>query len=157
METESVDFVTMISNNFDKGVINLYGAFVSDGEQANRHKYTIKTFHEYVAKSQILIPDTGLTISELEKRFFTTLIHGDLMGPMRVNAKDGGRYVLVLANNWSRYINVYLLKFNSEAFERFKEYMAFMEAHLSCRKKSFARTMVVNSATRSLRNFVLYM
>ncbi|KAI9921768.1 hypothetical protein PsorP6_001883 [Peronosclerospora sorghi] len=46
------------------------------------------------------------------------LIHGDLMGPMR-----------------SRYINVYLLKVKSDAIERFKEYTAFMESHLSCRIK----------------------
>ncbi|KAI9906488.1 hypothetical protein PsorP6_016602 [Peronosclerospora sorghi] len=52
------------------------------------------------------------------------LIHGDLMGTMRVKSKGGARYVFVLVDDVM-----------SEAFEMFKKYTAFMEAHLSCRIK----------------------
>ncbi|KAI9914476.1 hypothetical protein PsorP6_007392 [Peronosclerospora sorghi] len=65
--------------------------------------------------------------SVVESSGLLELIHGDLMDPMRVKSKG--------VDDWSRYINVYLIKVKSEAFERFKEYTAFIEAHLSCRIK----------------------
>ena len=50
------------------------------------------------------------------------LIHSDVYGPMLTHAIDGYSYFITFTNDFSRYGYVYLMKFKSEAFEKFKEY-----------------------------------
>lgn len=102
METESSDFVTLISSNLGKSVLNWYRAFIADCERMNVHKswplfksqlrtrfrpkdfeYDLRermfhlkqreTIHEYVSKFQDLLSQTELNISELEKRYFSKM------------------------------------------------------------------------------------
>ena len=47
------------------------------------------------------------------------LLHMDLMGPMRIESKGGKRYVLMVADDFSRYF-VHFLKEKSEAIEHLK-------------------------------------
>ncbi|KAE8955945.1 hypothetical protein PR001_g31906, partial [Phytophthora rubi] len=99
MEAESSDFVTLISSNLGKSVLNWYRAFIANCERMNVHKtwalfksqlrtrfrskgfeYDLRermfhlkqkeTIHEYISKFQDLLSQTELEISELEKRFF---------------------------------------------------------------------------------------
>ncbi|GMF52678.1 unnamed protein product [Phytophthora lilii] len=99
MEADSSEFVTMISSNLGKSVLNWYRAFITECEGTNvqptwslfkgrlRTRFRPKDFeydlrermfrfkqnetiHEYVSKFQDLLSQTELSISELEKRFF---------------------------------------------------------------------------------------
>ncbi|KAH7488446.1 Retrovirus-related Pol polyprotein from transposon 412 [Phytophthora ramorum] len=99
MEADSSDFVTLISSNLGKSVLNWYRAFITDCERMSVHQtwslfkrqlrtrfrpkdfeYDLRermfhlkqkeTIHEYVSKFQDLLSQTELEISELEKRFF---------------------------------------------------------------------------------------
>ncbi|KAK1930430.1 hypothetical protein P3T76_014101 [Phytophthora citrophthora] len=99
MEADSSDFVTMISSNLGKSVLNWYRAFIADCERLQVHptwplfkrqlrtRFRPKDFeydlrermfrlkqreniHDYVSKFQDLLSQTELSISELEKRFF---------------------------------------------------------------------------------------
>jgi hypothetical protein len=81
------------------------------------------------------------------------LIHGDLIGPMRMKSKGGARFVLVLVEDWSRYMTVYLLKVKSEAFAKFKEYKAFMEARLGRRIKTFRTDNGGEFCSKRFENF----
>ena len=47
------------------------------------------------------------------------LLHMDLMGPMRIESKGGKRYVLMVADDFSRYF-VHFLREKSEAIEHLK-------------------------------------
>ena len=47
------------------------------------------------------------------------LLHMDLIGPMRIESKGGKRYVLMVADDFSRYF-VHFLKEKSEAIEHLK-------------------------------------
>ncbi|KAK1941816.1 hypothetical protein P3T76_006880 [Phytophthora citrophthora] len=99
MEADSSDFVTMISSNLGKSVLNWYRAFIADCERLQVHptwplfkrqlrtRFRPKDFeydlrermfrlkqreniHDYVSKFQDLLSQTELSISEVEKRFF---------------------------------------------------------------------------------------
>ncbi|KAK1933606.1 hypothetical protein P3T76_011820 [Phytophthora citrophthora] len=99
MEADTSDFVTMISSNLGKSVLNWYRAFIAECEGTNvqptwslfkgrlRTRFRPKDFeydlrermfrlkqnetiHDYVSKFQDLLSQTELSISELEKRFF---------------------------------------------------------------------------------------
>ena len=49
------------------------------------------------------------------------LIHADVCHPMPVQA-SGNFYFITFTYNFSRYGWVYLMRYNSEAFEKFKEF-----------------------------------
>eukprot|EP00644_Phytophthora_capsici_P005109 jgi/Phyca11/96829/e_gw1.1.767.1 len=99
MEADSPGFVTIISSNLGKSVLNWYRAFITECERVNKtptwslfkqqlrtrfrpkdFEYDLRermfrlkqneTIHEYVSKFQDLLSQTELAISELEKRFF---------------------------------------------------------------------------------------
>jgi hypothetical protein len=50
------------------------------------------------------------------------LVHTDVCGPMSTTAKGGYSYFITFTDDLSRYGYVYLMKYKSESFEKFKEY-----------------------------------
>ena len=48
------------------------------------------------------------------------IIHADVCGPMGVDARGGYRYFLTFTDDLRRYGNIYLMKYKSETFEKFK-------------------------------------
>ena len=58
------------------------------------------------------------------------LIHTDVCGPMSTHAKGGFIYFITFTDNFSRYGYLYLMKYKSEAFERFKEFKIEVEKQL---------------------------
>ena len=60
-----------------------------------------------------------------------SLIHtDDVCGPMSTQARNGFSYFLMFTDDHSRYGHVYLLKYKSEVFEKFKEYKSEVENEL---------------------------
>ncbi|TYZ63156.1 hypothetical protein PybrP1_001979, partial [[Pythium] brassicae (nom. inval.)] len=56
------------------------------------------------------------------------LVHTDVVGPMETKSKGEARYGLVLVNDWSRFVVVYLLKTKSQVLQSVKAYTSDMEA-----------------------------
>ena len=50
------------------------------------------------------------------------LIHIDVCGPFKTATGDANRYYVTFTDNYSRYVNIYLIKHKSETFEMFKEF-----------------------------------
>ena len=57
------------------------------------------------------------------------IIHTDVWGPMSIDAPGGYRYFLTFTDDLSRYGYIYLMKHNSETFEKFKEFQNEVENH----------------------------
>lgn len=55
------------------------------------------------------------------------LIHGDLCGPISPPTPAGNRYFLLLVDDYSRRMWVYMLKYKSEALEAFKKFKVMVE------------------------------
>ena len=55
------------------------------------------------------------------------LIHTDVCGPLNVSARGNYNYFLTFIDDFSRYGYVYLLKYKSEVFEKFKEFRTKVE------------------------------
>ena len=49
------------------------------------------------------------------------LVHSDVCGPMSIQVRGGYEYFITFTNDYSRFGYVYLMKWKSEAFEKFKE------------------------------------
>ena len=62
--------------------------------------------------------------------------HTDVCGPMSTQAKRGYEYFITFTDDYSRYGYVYLIKWKSEAFEKFKEFRAKVKNQLGQRKKA---------------------
>lgn len=58
---------------------------------------------------------------------FFDLVHSDLCGPFDVATPAGHRYFLTMIEDQSRYCHIYFLKRKSDAYEKFKEYIAFVK------------------------------
>nr|GEZ28521.1 retrotransposon protein, putative, Ty1-copia subclass [Tanacetum cinerariifolium] len=54
-------------------------------------------------------------------------VHSDLWGPSHVESLGGKRYFLSIADDYSRRVWVYILRFKHEAFEKFKEWKQLVE------------------------------
>ena len=50
------------------------------------------------------------------------LIHSDACGPISTHAIGSYSYFIIFTDDISRYGHVYLMKYKSEAFEKFREY-----------------------------------
>ena len=50
------------------------------------------------------------------------LIHSDVCGPMSTHVIGGYFYFITFTDDFSRYGYVYLIKYKSEAFKKFREY-----------------------------------
>ena len=58
------------------------------------------------------------------------LIHTDVCGPMSIQARGGYQYFITFIDDYSRYGYLYLMKYKSEAFEKFKEFRNEVEKQL---------------------------
>ena len=59
------------------------------------------------------------------------LIHTDVCGPLSVHARGGYIYFITFIDDYSWYRYVYLMRYKSEAFEKFKEFRNEVEKHLT--------------------------
>ena len=57
------------------------------------------------------------------------IIHTDVCGPMNIEARSRYHYFLIFTDDLSRYEYIYLMKHNSETFEKFKEFQSEVENH----------------------------
>ena len=64
------------------------------------------------------------------------LVHSDVYGPMSIQERGGYEYFITLTDDYSRFGYVYLMKWKSEAFEKFKEFRAEVENQLDKRLKA---------------------
>ncbi|KAL0294012.1 UNVERIFIED_CONTAM: Transposon Ty1-BL Gag-Pol polyprotein [Sesamum radiatum] len=55
------------------------------------------------------------------------LIHSDVCGPLNTQARGGFSYFITFTDDHSRYGYVYLMRYKSEAFGRFKEFRLEVE------------------------------
>ncbi|KAL0413267.1 UNVERIFIED_CONTAM: Transposon Ty2-GR1 Gag-Pol polyprotein [Sesamum radiatum] len=55
------------------------------------------------------------------------LVHTDVCGPLSISARGGFSYFIIFTDDHSRYGYVYLMRYKSEAFGRFKEYRLEVE------------------------------
>ncbi|KAL0405833.1 UNVERIFIED_CONTAM: hypothetical protein Slati_3897200 [Sesamum latifolium] len=55
------------------------------------------------------------------------LIHSDVCGPLNTQARGEFSYFITFTNDHSRYCYVYLMRYKSEAFGRFKEFRLEVE------------------------------
>ncbi|WRX12611.1 GAG-pre-integrase domain - like 3 [Theobroma cacao] len=60
-------------------------------------------------------------------RVLPGLVHSDVCGPMNTSARGGYSYFIIFTNDHFRYGYVYLMKYKSESFDKFKEYRAEVE------------------------------
>ena len=58
------------------------------------------------------------------------LIHTNVYGPMSVHARGGFVYFITFIDDYSRYGYLYLMRYKSEAFEKFKEFRNEVEKQL---------------------------
>jgi len=58
------------------------------------------------------------------------LIHSDVCGPMTTHARGGFSYFITFIDDYSKYGYLYLMKYKSEAFEKFKEFRNEVEKQL---------------------------
>ena len=65
------------------------------------------------------------------------LIHGDLCGPITPSTSAGNRYILVLIDDYSRYMWIALLKEKSDAFSKFKNFKLLVEQESKTRIQTF--------------------
>jgi transposase InsO family protein len=64
------------------------------------------------------------------------LVHSDVCGPMKTTSRGGARYFVTFIDDFSRKINVYLLKAKGEVFDKFKAYKALVENQISMKIKT---------------------
>ena len=64
------------------------------------------------------------------------LVHSNVCGPMSTQARGGYEYFITFTDDYSRFGYVYLMKWKSEAFEKFKEFRAEVENQLGKRIKA---------------------
>ncbi|KAL0433831.1 UNVERIFIED_CONTAM: hypothetical protein Slati_2717400 [Sesamum latifolium] len=55
------------------------------------------------------------------------LVHTDVCGPLSIPARGGFSYFITFTDDHSRYSYIYLMRYKSEAFGRFKEYRLEVE------------------------------
>ncbi|KAL0386411.1 UNVERIFIED_CONTAM: Retrovirus-related Pol polyprotein from transposon TNT 1-94 [Sesamum latifolium] len=64
------------------------------------------------------------------------LVYTDVCGPLSVLARGGFSYFITFTDDHSRYGYVYLMRYKSEAFGRFKEYRLEVENQTNCKIKA---------------------
>jgi hypothetical protein len=73
------------------------------------------------------------------------LIHTDVCDPMTIQAKEGYSYFITFTDDHSCYGYIYLMKYKSEAFEKFKEFRNEVEKQLGKEIKNFDPIEVENT------------
>ena len=61
------------------------------------------------------------------------LLHSDVCGSMSIQARGGYEYFITFTDDYSRFGYVYLMKWNSEGFEKFKEFRVEVKNQLGKR------------------------
>ncbi|KAL0361610.1 UNVERIFIED_CONTAM: Transposon Ty2-B Gag-Pol polyprotein [Sesamum radiatum] len=64
------------------------------------------------------------------------LVHTDVCGPLSIPARGGFSYFITFTDDHSRYGYVYLMRYKSEVFGRFKEYRLEVENQTNRRIKA---------------------
>lgn len=64
------------------------------------------------------------------------LAHSDAFGPLNMKSIGGSKYFVTFIDNHSRFVVVYTMKENSEAFSCFKKWLATVERHTNCKLKA---------------------
>ncbi|KAL0394610.1 UNVERIFIED_CONTAM: hypothetical protein Slati_4427200 [Sesamum latifolium] len=64
------------------------------------------------------------------------VVHTDVCGPLSIPARGGFSYFITFTDDHSRYGYVYLMRYKSEAFGRFKEYRLEVENQTNCKIKA---------------------
>lgn len=65
------------------------------------------------------------------------LVHGDLYGPISPSTPGGNKYFILLVDDYSRFMWIFLLKCKSEAFEAFKKFKKQAENEIGKKIKCF--------------------
>ena len=65
------------------------------------------------------------------------LVHSDVCGLLNVQARGGYEYFISFIDDYSRYGYIYLMRWKSEVFEKFKEFRAEAKKQLSKIIKTF--------------------
>jgi transposase InsO family protein len=91
--------------------------------------------------------------SEMSKDL-SELVHSDVCGPMSISARDGSRYSVMFTDYFSRYDYVYLMKYKSESFEKFKEFKAEVENQLGKKIKVFRMDRGGEYLSREFRGYL---
>ncbi|KAL0292652.1 UNVERIFIED_CONTAM: hypothetical protein Sradi_6981600 [Sesamum radiatum] len=73
-------------------------------------------------------------------RGLVDLIHSDVYGPLNTQVRGGFSYFITSTDDHSRYGYVYLMRYKSEAFGRFKEFRLEVENQTDSKIKPFGRT-----------------
>ena len=55
------------------------------------------------------------------------LVHTDVCGPILIQARGGYSYFIIFTDDMSRFGYVYLIKYKSKAFDKFKKYQRMIE------------------------------
>ena len=58
------------------------------------------------------------------------LVHTDVCGPMTIHARGGYIYFITFIDDFSRFGYLYLMKYKSKTFEKFKEFINEVEKQL---------------------------
>lgn len=82
------------------------------------------------------------------------LIHGDICGPITPTTTGGNRYFLLLVDDYSRVMWVYLLKSKDEALESFQKFKVLVENGKDRKIKVLRTDRGANSAQLPSRNFM---
>lgn len=107
-----------------------------DGLLAGNHITRIQLCEHCIAgKTKRMSFPTGVHISTEKLEY----IHSDLWGPSQHYTKGGGRYFISLIDDYSRKVWVYILKTKSEAFMKFRDWVAEVE-NKSSKKVQHLRT-----------------
>ena len=59
------------------------------------------------------------------------IVHSDVLGPSNVESFDGYKYYVTFVDDYSRTTWLYLLKFNSEVFDAFKDFHNLVKTQFS--------------------------
>ena len=73
------------------------------------------------------------------------LIHTNVCGPLSTTARGGFSYFVIFTDDFSRYGYVYLMKYKSETFERFKEFKNEVQNQLGKSIKAIRSDRVANT------------
>ena len=55
------------------------------------------------------------------------LVHTDVCGPIKTQAREGYSYFITFIDDLSRFGHIYIMKHKSESFDKFKEYQSMVE------------------------------
>ena len=82
------------------------------------------------------------------------LVHSNVCGPMSIQARGGYEYFITFTDDYSRFGYVYLMKWKSEAFGKFKEFRAEVENQLGKRIKAIRFNRGGEYLLRDFKNYL---